>query len=66
MLLVTFALTVLIDLTVAIQVGVVLAAFLFMQRMSDVAQVSSITDDLREEEDDTNLKAIRAGRRRSL
>jgi SulP family sulfate permease len=53
-LLVTFALTVLIDLTVAIQVGVVLAAFLFMQRMSDVAQVSSITDDLREEEDNTN------------
>jgi SulP family sulfate permease len=44
----------LIDLTVAIQVGVVLAAFLFMQRMSDVAQVSSITDDLREEEDNTN------------
>jgi SulP family sulfate permease len=49
-LLVTFFLTVLIDLTVAIQVGVVLAAFLFMRRMSNVAQVNSITDDLREEE----------------
>jgi len=59
-LLVTFALTVLIDLTVAIQVGVVLAAFLFMQRMSAVAQVSSITDDLREEEKDEpdNPRAI--------
>ncbi|HEY6401377.1 MAG TPA: sulfate permease [Blastocatellia bacterium] len=50
-LLVTFFLTVLIDLTVAIQVGVVLAAFLFMQRMSNVAQVNSITEDLREEEE---------------
>lgn len=34
----TFILTVLIDLTVAIQVGVVLAALLFMKRMSDVAE----------------------------
>lgn len=50
-LLVTFLLTVLIDLTVAIQVGVALAAFLFMQRMSNVAQVNSITNDLREEEE---------------
>lgn len=50
-LLVTFLLTVLIDLTVAIQVGVALAAFLFMQRMSNVAQVNSITGDLREEEE---------------
>lgn len=33
-LLTTFVLTVLVDLTVAIQIGVVLAAFLFMQRMS--------------------------------
>jgi SulP family sulfate permease len=59
-LLVTFALTVLIDLTVAIQVGVVLAAFLFMQRMSAVAQVSSITEDFREEEKDDmdNPRAI--------
>jgi SulP family sulfate permease len=53
-LLATFALTVLIDLTVAIQVGVALAAFLFMQRMSEVAQVNSITDELGEEEDDPN------------
>ncbi|MGE0887409.1 MAG: SulP family inorganic anion transporter [Blastocatellales bacterium] len=51
-LLVTFALTVLIDLTVAIQVGVVLAAFLFLQRMSEVAQVSSIVGDLRQDDDE--------------
>jgi SulP family sulfate permease len=53
-LLVTFLLTMLIDLTVAIQVGVVLAAFLFMQRMSEVAQVNSITSSLEEEEEDPN------------
>jgi MFS superfamily sulfate permease-like transporter len=38
-LLVTFALTVLADLTVAIEVGIVLAAFLFMRRMAEVTQV---------------------------
>lgn len=53
-LVVTFLLTVLIDLTVAIQVGVVLAAFLFLQRMSEVAQVSSLTGNISEEEEDPN------------
>lgn len=40
-LLITFALTVLVDLTVAIEVGVVLAAFLFMHRMSEAVEVQS-------------------------
>src|SRR5678816_713742 len=35
----TFVLTVLVDLTVAVQVGIVLAAFLFMKRMSEVTGV---------------------------
>ncbi len=35
----TFGLTVVFDLVVAIEVGLVLAALLFMKRMSDVAQV---------------------------
>jgi SulP family sulfate permease len=39
----TFGLTVLIDLTVAVQVGLVGAAFLFMKRMSEVANVSAIS-----------------------
>lgn len=39
-LLATFFLTILVDLTVAIQVGVVLASLLFMQRMASVAKVS--------------------------
>jgi len=39
-LLTTFALTVLVDLTVAIQVGVVFAAILFMHRMSQVVALT--------------------------
>jgi SulP family sulfate permease len=40
----TFLLTVVIDLTVAIQVGVVLASLLFMRRMAEVTQVKPIRD----------------------
>ncbi len=50
-LLVTFCLTVLVDLTVAIQAGVVLAAILFMKRMADVTQVGYITSMMEDEED---------------
>lgn len=50
-LLATFLLTVLIDLTVAIQVGVLLAAFLFIQRMSEQTQFNVITDSLRERDE---------------
>jgi len=39
-LLTTFLLTVFVDLTVAIEVGIVLAAFLFMKRMIEVTQVN--------------------------
>ena len=38
-LVVTFALTVIFDLVVAIEVGIILAAILFMKRMSDVTSV---------------------------
>ncbi|HKI52287.1 MAG TPA: sulfate permease [Geothermobacteraceae bacterium] len=50
----TFGLTVLVDLTVAIQVGMVLAAFLFMQRMADATQVGFITRELQDGEDETS------------
>ena len=40
----TFALTVAVDLTVAIQVGVVLASLLFMRRMAEVTQVKAVRD----------------------
>lgn len=42
-LLTTFALTVVFDLTLAVQVGVVLAAFLFMKRMADVTRIGKVT-----------------------
>lgn len=43
-LLTTFLLTVIFDLTVAIQIGIVLAAFLFMRRMAEVSSIAVITD----------------------
>lgn len=51
-LLVTFVLTVMVDLTVAIQVGVVLAAFLFMHRMSEIVAVESHVPLVEQEIDD--------------
>jgi sulfate permease, SulP family len=51
-LLATFLLTVFIELTVAIQVGILLAAFLFLQKMSKETQVDLITETLRGGEED--------------
>ena len=51
-LIVTFLLTVTIDLTVAVEVGVVLAAFLFMYRMSEVVALESHVSLVEQEEDD--------------
>jgi SulP family sulfate permease len=48
-LLATFILTVLVDLTVAIQVGMVLAMFLFMKRMSEVTNINAVTAEYVEE-----------------
>lgn len=50
-LLVTFFLTVIIELTVAIQVGILLAAFLFLQKMSTESRVDAITNSLQEDEE---------------
>ena len=41
----TFLLTVLFDLTLAIELGMVLAAFLFMRRMIKITNVSSLLDE---------------------
>ena len=45
-LLVTFFLTVIFDLTVAIEVGLLIACLLFMRRVAESTQISVITDDL--------------------
>lgn len=53
-LLLTFALTALVDLTVAIEVGVVLAAMLFMYRMASVVEIQTsqwLLDDDGEDDD---------------
>ncbi len=52
-LLTTFFLTVLVDLTVAVQVGVVLASFLFMKRMADVTNVGMVTAEWKDAPDGT-------------
>lgn len=49
----TFLLTILIDLTVAVQVGVVLAAFLFLQRMASVTHVEVLTAEIEGDPEET-------------
>src|SRR6266545_1449947 len=51
-LLTTFLLTVFWDLTVAIEVGMVLAAFLFMRRMAEVTNISALTHEFQDPVDD--------------
>src|SRR5438067_930842 len=51
-LLATFLLTVLVDLTAAIEVGMVLAAFLFMRRMAEVTNISVLTHEFTDPVDD--------------
>jgi SulP family sulfate permease len=51
-LLTTFLLTVLVDLTVAIEVGMVLAAFLFMRRMAEVTNIAVLTHEFTDPVDD--------------
>jgi len=50
-LLTTFLLTVLVDLTVAVEVGMVLAAFLFMKRMAEVTNVRLLSQEFEDEPD---------------
>ena len=63
-LLTTFGLTVLVDLTAAIQVGMVLAAFLFMWRMAQVTNVNVVVSEFIDAEESEDPNAI--ARARSL
>lgn len=59
-LLTTFGLTVVFDLTIAIQVGMVLAVFLFMRSMAMVTNVGIITRELTDDnEESIDLNAIK-------
>ncbi len=61
----TFLLTVFVDLTVAVSVGVVLSAFLFIRRMSEVTGISALSglleDDLAGDEDGDRRGSVPAG-----
>ncbi|HUP49004.1 MAG TPA: STAS domain-containing protein, partial [Thermoanaerobaculia bacterium] len=51
-LLVTFGLTIFVDLTVAVQVGIVAAALLFMKRMADITNIEGVTEEFRDRTDE--------------
>lgn len=59
-LLATFGLTVLVDLTIAIEVGMVLAAFVFMHRMAGLATIEGQPAII--EDDETDLQSERRDR----
>lgn len=55
----TFILTVIFDLTIAIEVGIILACFLCMKRMAETTQVSILTEEIDpNDESDLNLLNI--------
>ena len=58
-LVITFVLTVLVDLTVAIEIGMVLAVFLFMRDMTRSSSVQQFTDTSEELADKTDDQPIR-------
>src|SRR5437899_5618666 len=59
----TFGLTVFIDLTVAVQVGIVVASLLFMKRMSDLTQVQGITEPLGDVDVHEDISEVRRRKR---
>lgn len=67
-LIVTFLLTVFVDLTVAVEVGMILAVFLFMKRMTDVTQVREVVREMKETdgEEEPSPFVDRTGRERRI
>ena len=64
-LLITFGLTIFVDLTVAVQVGIVAASLLFMRRMADITRIEGVTDEIREgiDEDPGEITQMRKKKR---
>jgi SulP family sulfate permease len=61
---VTFGLTVLVDLTVALGVGMVLASFLFMRTMAETTHITAVTDMFADDDSegvDAHADAVAAG-----
>lgn len=57
-LLTTFFLTVVFDLTLAIQIGMILAVFLFMKRMAEVTNIGMITRELEDEDEKPDPNSV--------
>ncbi|MDX2177856.1 MAG: sulfate permease [Candidatus Sumerlaeia bacterium] len=57
-LLTTFLLTVLVDLSVAVEVGVVLASLLFIKRMAEVTNIGLITKSIADDPDERDPNSI--------
>ncbi len=57
-LLTTFLLTVLVDLTVAIEIGMILAAFLFMRNMIKFSNVSAMMGDTESNNDENDKESL--------
>lgn len=57
-LLTTFGLTVVFDLTIAIEIGMLLAVILFMQRMATLSNVEVVTRELKDREEENDPNAI--------
>ena len=53
---VTFLLTVIFDLTIAIEVGLLCACLLFMRRMAETTDVKVISDEINPEEEDSDFQ----------
>jgi len=57
-LLITFFLTVIVDLTVAIEIGMVLAAFLFMRNMTKSSNVNILTNEMNREDAGQEIEPV--------
>ena len=53
-----FLLTVLVDLTVAIEIGMVLAAFLFMRKMTQFSNVRELNDVLSDVQEEADTESV--------
>lgn len=53
---ITFFLTIIFDLTIAIEVGLVIACLLFMRRMAESTDVKVIMDEINPEDEDTDMR----------
>jgi SulP family sulfate permease len=64
-LLITFGLTIFVDLTVAVQVGIVAAALLFMRRMAEITNIEGLTAEVRDRtaEDPDEITQVRKRKR---